>query len=115
MHLPITDPPEESLNGDSRTTLLVDADDTLWENNIYFLEVTERFVEELERHGVERERARAELMETERRNLPVHGYGSRAFALSVAEAFRSLAPNGSVDSVDTLVALARSIHERDEL
>ena len=33
-------------------TLLIDADDTLWENNIYFIEVIERFLEEMERRGV---------------------------------------------------------------
>jgi len=93
----------------------VDADDTLWENNIYFLEVTERFAEELERHGVPGERARIELLNTERRNLPVHGYGSRAFALSVAETFRALAPEVESSSLDGLVSLARSIHERDEM
>jgi putative hydrolase of the HAD superfamily len=96
-------------------TLLIDADDTLWENNIYFLEVTERFAEELERHGVPGERARLELMDTERRNVPVHGYGSRAFALSLAEAFRALAPQADGASLDTLLALARGIHERDEM
>jgi putative hydrolase of the HAD superfamily len=97
------------------TTLLVDADDTLWENNIYFLEVTERFAQELERHGVPGDHARSELMATERRNVPLHGYGSRAFALSVAESFQALAPNADAASLETLVALARGIHERDEM
>jgi putative hydrolase of the HAD superfamily len=97
------------------TTLLIDADDTLWENNIYFLEVMERFAEELERHGVPGERARSELMDTERRNVPVHGYGSRAFALSVAESFRALAPEADTTSLEALIALARSIHDRDEM
>ena len=96
-------------------TLLIDADDTLWENNIYFLEVTERFVEEMERHGVARDVSTLELLETERRNLPVHGYGSLAFAQSVAEALRSLAPHADGETVERLVSLARSIHDRDEM
>ena len=99
----------------SALTLLIDADDTLWENNIYFLEVTERFAEELERHGIPGEQARAELTNTERRNVPIHGYGSRAFALSLAEAFRALAPHSELASLEALVALARGIHERDEM
>lgn len=99
----------------SQTTLLIDADDTLWENNIYFLEVTERFAEVLERHGVPSERARAELMATERRNLPLHGYGSHAFALAVAESFQSLAPEADAHSLEALISLARGIHERDAM
>jgi putative hydrolase of the HAD superfamily len=102
-------------DGRTRQTLLVDADDTLWENNIYFLEVTERFAEELERHGVARDVATSHLRETERRNLSIHGYGSLAFAHSVAEALRSLAPHAPGETVERLVALARGIHDRDEM
>ncbi len=96
-------------------TLLIDADDTLWENNIYFIEVTERFLDEMERRGVGRESARAHLNETERRNIPLHGYGSLAFAYSLGEAFQSLAPADEEATAEGLVALARAIHERDQM
>lgn len=96
-------------------TLLIDADDTLWENNIYFMEVTERFLDEMERLGVEREAARVHLSETERRNIPLHGYGSAAFAHSLGEAFQALAPPDDSITAEGLVALARAIHERDEM
>lgn len=96
-------------------TLLVDADDTLWENNIYFIEVTERFLDELERRGVDRVAARTHLEDTERRNIPLHGYGSAAFANSIGEAFRALSPEDDGITAESLVGLARAIHERDEM
>ena len=96
-------------------TLMIDADDTLWENNIYFLEVTEHFVEALSAMGVDPVAARAVLTETERRNIPIHGYGSRAFAVSVVEAFHALAPQESPETVERLRSLAYRIFERDTL
>jgi putative hydrolase of the HAD superfamily len=95
-------------------TLLIDADDTLWENNIYFIEVTEHFLEEMEGRGIDREQARLHLNDTERRNIPLHGYGSAAFAHSLLEAFQSLSP-GDSETAEALVARARAIHDRDEM
>jgi putative hydrolase of the HAD superfamily len=94
--------------------LLIDADDTLWENNIYFLEVTERFVAELQRHGVDPGTARVHLNEVEHRNIPIHGYGSGSFAISVAEAFSALAPDLPTERADEIVELARAIARREE-
>lgn len=94
-------------------TLLIDADDTLWENNIYFLEVTERFLEALDQFGIDREQARVHLVETERSNIPLHGYGSRAFAISVEQAFRALSPVDDPSTLELLRSLAHSIFERD--
>lgn len=100
---------------DGPLTLLIDADDTLWENNIFFLEVTEEFLNALDLHGVDREVARVGLTETESRNIVTYGYGSRSFALSVAEAFRALAPTADAETIDRLSALARGIFERDSM
>jgi putative hydrolase of the HAD superfamily len=96
-------------------TLLVDADDTLWENNIYFIEVTERFLEEMEGRGIDRETARVHLNDTERRNIPLHGYGSTAFAHSLLEAFQALIPDDDSQTAESLVSRARAIHDRDEM
>lgn len=98
-----------------RRTLLIDADDTLWENNVYFLEVTELFLQEMEHHGVDQDAARAMLYETEQRSIALHGYGSSGFAHSVAEAFRSLAPDADTLAVDRVMERARAIHDRDEM
>lgn len=72
---------------DLSTTVKViafDADDTLWENETYFAEAEQRFSELLEdflpRHTVLRE-----LLHTEISNLPLYGYGIKAFMLSMIE------------------------------
>ncbi|MFZ9982097.1 MAG: HAD family hydrolase [Cyclobacteriaceae bacterium] len=61
-----------------------DADDTLWENETYFAEAEQRFSELLEdflpKHTVLRE-----LLHTEISNLPLYGYGIKAFMLSMIE------------------------------
>jgi putative hydrolase of the HAD superfamily len=94
---------------------MLDADDTLWENNIYFLQVTEEFVRELLPFGVEPVTARTVLFETERKNIPTFGYGSRAFAISVVEAYRRLAPSSESEPERRLEELALSIYRRDQL
>lgn len=96
-------------------TLLLDADDTLWENNIYFLDVTERFLDVVERHRIDREEARRILSETERKNIPFHGYGSRSFALSVVEAYETLVPAAQAIVAEELRGLAHAIFERERV
>jgi putative hydrolase of the HAD superfamily len=66
-------------------TLLIDADDTLWENNIYFERVAGGFVARLVERGISEQRAQLALWETEQRNVKVTGYGSRAFCASLHE------------------------------
>ena len=64
-------------------TLLIDADDTLWENNIYFDEVVAQYVAFVERHGGRAEDARAKLLEIERERTKRFGYGVDNFRLSL--------------------------------
>jgi putative hydrolase of the HAD superfamily len=66
-------------------TLLIDADDTLWENNAHFERATEGFLELIAERGGSRRKAHALLSEIERRNIPVHGYGTRGFTLSMMQ------------------------------
>ena len=70
---------------DGISTLIIDADDTLWENNIHFEEATERFLDLVESKGGERESARARLVHFERKNVPVHGYGTGGFTRSLMD------------------------------
>src|SRR5712671_6081310 len=76
-----------------RETLLIDADDTLWENNVFFERTIEEFLTLLEPFGYEREYARHILNETERRNIRQHGYGVRSFGRSLEETYMKLAGN----------------------
>jgi len=78
-----------------RQTLLIDADDTLWENNIFFEKTIEHFVNQLEHLGYTREYVRHILNETERRNIRQHGYGVRSFHRSLEDTYTKLAGNGS--------------------
>lgn len=61
-----------------------DADDTLWINETYFLE-TEQKLRLLLVPYVDSETVSAELFHTESRNMPLYGYGVKAYILSVLE------------------------------
>lgn len=79
----------------ARHTLLIDADDTLWENNIFFEKTIDHFVSQLEPLGYTREYIRHILNETERRNIRQHGYGVRSFRRSLEETYLKLAGNSA--------------------
>src|SRR6201997_4297958 len=79
----------------ARNTLLIDADDTLWENNIFFEKTIEHFIGQLEHLGYTREYVRHILNETERRNIRQHGYGVKSFRRSLEDTYLKLAGNGS--------------------
>jgi putative hydrolase of the HAD superfamily len=64
-------------------TLLIDADDTLWENNIYFDEVVAQYAAFVERHGGKEAEARAKLLDIERERTKRFGYGIDNFRLSL--------------------------------
>jgi putative hydrolase of the HAD superfamily len=79
----------------ARHTLLIDADDTLWENNIFFEKTIEDFITRLEHLGYTREYIRHILNETERRNIRQHGYGVRSFRRSLEDTYMKLAGNSA--------------------
>jgi putative hydrolase of the HAD superfamily len=92
----------------ARHTILIDADDTLWENNIFFEKAIEHFVSQLEHLGYTREYIRHILNETERRNIRQHGYGVRSFRRSLEDTYLKLAGNASrreiVQEIERLAA-----------
>jgi len=71
-------------------TLLIDADDTLWENNVYFERVTTAFLDQLSARSIPKSRAEELLWQTEQRNVKITGYGSKAFCASLHEVAREL-------------------------
>src|ERR1700719_1715707 len=79
----------------ARHTLLIDADDTLWENNIFFENTIDGFITQLEHLGYTRDYIRHILNETERRNIRQHGYGVRSFRRSLEETYMKLAGNSA--------------------
>ena len=83
-------------------TLLIDADDTLWENNIYFERAIAKFISLLNHREYTPEQVRLVLNDVERDSILKHGYGLHSFAHSLAETFEKL----SVDPVTP------ELHER---
>jgi putative hydrolase of the HAD superfamily len=75
----------------SAQTLLIDADDTLWENNIYFERAIGRFISFLNHHEYTSEQVREILIDVERDSIVKHGYGLHSFAHSLVETFEKLA------------------------
>src|SRR2546429_95299 len=74
-----------------RHTLLIDADDTLWENNVFFEKLIEDFISIVEPYGYARAYIRHILNETERKNIRQYGYGVRSFGRALEETYIKLA------------------------
>jgi len=70
-----------------RYHLLIDADDTLWENNIYFEQATHAFIEFLDHSQLTPAEVQAMIDEVEH----LMGYGSVNFTRSLVETYRRLA------------------------
>ncbi len=83
------------LGGNNSQTLLIDADDTLWENNIYFERVIASVQEMLRPFGVTPEEFRARLDQAERRHIVTHGYGTENFTRSLVTTFEHYLTPGS--------------------
>jgi putative hydrolase of the HAD superfamily len=95
-------------------TLLIDADDTLWENNIYFERAIARFISFLNHHEFSAEQVRGVLNEVERECIVTHGYGLRSFTHALGQTFERLSPARVTPELHTQVAsFAQSIENHD--
>ncbi len=61
-----------------------DADDTLWENGLYFRQAEQEFAVLL-RHYIDPDSLHAKLYAVEMKNMPTYGYGAMAYTLSLIE------------------------------
>ena len=77
-------------NQDGAQTLLIDADDTLWENNIYFERAIAKFISYLDHQEHTPEQVRLILNDVERENIVTHGYGLHSFAHALSDTFERL-------------------------
>jgi putative hydrolase of the HAD superfamily len=75
---------------DGAQTLLIDADDTLWENNIYFERAIAKFITFLNHREYSPEMVRLVLNDVERESIVKHGYGLHSFSHSLIECFEKL-------------------------
>lgn len=101
------------LKADIRQTLLIDADDTLWENNVYFERAIADFISFLNH----RERSPAEIREilddVERECIVTHGYGLPSFTRSLVKTFERLSLEPITPALhETINGFARTIAEQ---
>ena len=92
--------------------LLIDADDTLWENNVYFERAIANFISFLNHHEYTPDQVREVLYEVERENILQHGYGMNSFALALVKCFEQLSVEPLTPALhDTIHGFAYAIAE----
>ena len=84
---------------DAPQHLIFDADDTLWENNIYFEQAFAEFCEYLNHSTLTPDEIRGVLDEIEIENNRIHGYGAVNFGRNLSQCFLHLAER-AVDEHD---------------
>jgi putative hydrolase of the HAD superfamily len=94
----------------TRQHLIIDADDTLWENNIFFEKAFDEFVDFLDHSHLSPPQIRDVLDAIEAVNARLHGYGSKNFGRNLVQTYRKLAqrPIGDAD-LDTVIGFAERI------
>ena len=96
-----------------RLSLLIDADDTLWENNIYFERAFDAFCDFLDHSALTPPQVRDVLNEIELVNAKIHGYGSMNFGRNLQQAYQHLAEREiNDDDLRHVLALAERILEQ---
>ncbi|MEQ1886476.1 MAG: HAD hydrolase-like protein [Bryobacteraceae bacterium] len=96
-----------------RLNLLIDADDTLWENNIYFERAFDDFCDFLDHSSLTPPQIRDVLNEIELVNAKIHGYGSMKFGRNLQQAYQHLAEREiGHDDLNHVFSLAERILEQ---
>ena len=97
-----------------RQHLIFDADDTLWENNIYFERAFDEFCEYLGHSSLTPDEIRAILDEIEIANNRIHGYGALNFGRNLSQCYLRLAER-AVDEHDLkrVTAMAHRILDQE--
>ena len=86
-----------------------DADDTLWENELYFQEFEQKFCNLLSPY-LSADSASQELFRTEMKNLHMYGYGLKSMMLSMIETMcRVTEGNADVHCVDEVIRLGQEL------
>ncbi len=94
----------------TRQHLIIDADDTLWENNIFFEQAFDEFVDFLDHSHLSPPQVRDVLDAIEAVNAKIHGYGSKNFGRNLVQTYKELAQRPISESdLDTVVGFALRI------
>ena len=97
---------------DSAQTLLIDADDTLWENNIYFERAISSFISFLNHQEFSPAEVREVLNQVERECIVSHGYGLHSFSHALVRTFERLAVEPLTPALhETIRGFAHAIAE----
>jgi putative hydrolase of the HAD superfamily len=95
-------------------TLLIDADDTLWENNIYFERAIASFISYLDHRIYTAEQVRERLNSVERATIASRGYGLTSFRQSLITCFEQLTDRPiTPHKHERIVSFAQSIAEQE--
>ena len=98
----------------SGQTLLIDADETLWENNIYFERAIAAFISYLNHHEYSPEEVRSALNAVERETILAHGYGLTSFTRSLVACYERLSPGPITEhNILRVRSFARHISEQE--
>ncbi|MDX2181041.1 MAG: HAD hydrolase-like protein [Bryobacteraceae bacterium] len=92
--------------------LTIDADDTLWENNVYFERAFDGFCNYLNHSSLTPDEVRERLDEIEIGNIQRHGYGAENFARGLRDCFCALAERKVAPAdLEYVTALALGVRE----
>jgi len=95
-------------------TLLIDADDTLWENNIYFERAIAAFIGFLDHKEYSPAEVRQTLNAVERETILAHGYGLSSFTRALEDCFARLSPAPMTEEKrERIRGFARAIAEQE--
>jgi putative hydrolase of the HAD superfamily len=95
-------------------TLLIDADDTLWENNIYFERAIASFISLLNHQELSPAAVRSTLNAVERETILAHGYGLSSFTRSLVDCYERLSPAPvAEENRERIRGFARAIAEQE--
>jgi putative hydrolase of the HAD superfamily len=103
-----------SLRAPAGQTLLFDADDTLWENNIYFERAISAFISYLDHRIHSPEEVREHLNRVERATIKASGYGLKSFRKSLVACFEQLTDKPvTAEKHARIVSFAQSIADQE--
>ena len=95
-------------------TLLIDADDTLWENNIYFERAIAAYISYLDHLPHTPAEVRQALNQAERETILTHGYGLGSFTQSLMACFERLTEGPvAAHHREQIQSFAQSIREQE--
>ena len=94
-------------------TLLIDADDTLWENNVYFERAIADFISFLNHREYTAQQVRQVLNDVELDCIVRHGYGLHSFVHALVDTFEQLAVEPLTPAVhQTILGFAQVIADK---